>query len=189
MQLDKIIYAVCARLLRDDVVFKEEACAKCDGLQEFLGGDQITVITRLSECVDIPEFTSNYLLSNQRDTLVDSVWAGYVAKTKDSPRPGEGVGAAASITERVGPSIWKYLHDSAASWDLSLESQVEILRNVEKRTPCGECRRSWVSMLADTPAPSDSQKSFFEWTVRIHNRVNEKLGKPLFSADQLTNRA
>lgn len=45
--------------------------------------------------------------------------------------------------------------------------------------PCGECRAHfWQLVLADPPVWGDE---FFGWTVRLHNSVNLKLGKPLWA--------
>jgi hypothetical protein len=45
--------------------------------------------------------------------------------------------------------------------------------------PCQKCRDDFLILLSN----SKPQKPFFDWSVNIHNSVNEKLGKVKFSLE------
>lgn len=51
--------------------------------------------------------------------------------------------------------------------------------------PCGSCGQHFYEVLQVDPVENalTSQKSLFEWSVRVHNTVNRRLQKPEVSLD------
>ncbi len=47
-----------------------------------------------------------------------------------------------------------------------------------------DCGRKWNEIERENPPDTSSQEAFFEWSVKVHNEVNKKLGKPFFSLDE-----
>jgi hypothetical protein len=74
-----------------------------------------------------------------------------------------------------GPLLWERLH----RWALSspgLEA-AEWLGAFRCQIACGDCRRHWDALLAEVPRTA--AEDLFEWTVRLHNAMNTRLGKPV----------
>ena len=89
------------------------------------------------------------------------------------------------LTEHWGPSAWNFLHSITFSYpdSPSLEEQ----RNIEKlfdslsfTLPCSECREHYISEIIKNPIDARSKTSLSIWLVDLHNRINVRLGKPLF---------
>ncbi len=68
-----------------------------------------------------------------------------------------------------GPAMWAQLHTEAAADQAWLNAFVA-------RLPCGSCRTHFRLVLANDPPVFDD--GWFAATVRWHNAVNERLGKP-----------
>jgi Erv1 / Alr family len=49
--------------------------------------------------------------------------------------------------------------------------------------PCTECQLHFKELIALNPLPKNLDDSF-EWSVYIHNEVNKRIGKPVYSLDQ-----
>ncbi len=97
-----------------------------------------------------------------------------------SPRSESREVARKAVMSAVGPKLWQELHEYA----VGVKDTKEIaawLDGFAKRLPCGECRKEWKRIVADVPPITLTPYLFFLWTVRVHNRVNEKLGKPEMS--------
>lgn len=73
-----------------------------------------------------------------------------------------------SNKEEAGKVLWSVLHKHA----LQNEYNSEWLLAFTNKVPCGACRGSF----AVYPKPQKDD-NFFEWTVKVHNQVNLKIGK------------
>jgi len=73
-----------------------------------------------------------------------------------------------------GPYFWGAFHLAclAAVDKESLKTFIEMYQMV---LPCFGCRMHFSILLANNPMPD---QNIFEWSVDIHNLVNERLGKP-----------
>jgi hypothetical protein len=49
---------------------------------------------------------------------------------------------------------------------------------VLSRLPCGPCKGHWARLLEEMPPDLASPDRYFDWTVRAHNAINRRLGKP-----------
>lgn len=79
---------------------------------------------------------------------------------------------------------WKQLHRFAFTateqqWQQASEWYAEWLSNVPN-AGCS-CRSEWSKIESALPPDFSSREAFFAWTVEAHNRVNERLGKPVLS--------
>jgi len=93
--------------------------------------------------------------------------------------------------EEWGPLVWRMVHlqaiayaDAPTAQDKQrakayYEAQFQFL-------PCPECIEHFVAVLQALPidAHLDSPKQLIDWTHAIHNRVNERLGKPEISKQE-----
>lgn len=88
----------------------------------------------------------------------------------------------------AGRAAWKELHEYAWSYpDYPLPDAVEAakawLDGWRQRIPsygCA-CKRKFAAIEQARPVDLRSRHDFWQWTVEIHNDVNRKLGKPLWS--------
>ncbi|KAJ6638829.1 FAD-linked sulfhydryl oxidase ALR [Pseudolycoriella hygida] len=85
----------------------------------------------------------------------------------------------------LGRSTWGLLHTMAANYP-EIPSKEEI-SNVSaffsifaKVYPCDMCAKDFQMELIKEPVEATSQHSLSQWLCRMHNKVNNKLGKPLF---------
>lgn len=77
-----------------------------------------------------------------------------------------------NIMKLNGPGIWYIIHRSALLKD-------NIVDTVIKYLPCQECTNHCKNWIKNNPPPKDDNDMFL-WTIKMHNHVNEKLGKPNF---------
>lgn len=94
-----------------------------------------------------------------------------------------------------GPHVWAALHliclgaperltaNNAADYRKFLEGFAGVL-------PCGSCREHFAKVLAQAPIDNalTGRDALFSWSVRAHNAVNARLGKPEFSVEQARER-
>ena len=88
------------------------------------------------------------------------------------------------------PLLWLELHRRPVeAADLGKEPQWLI--RFAGRIPCGDCRKHWKELLAQSPpdfeawsASPDGKTSYARWTWTIHNAINAKLNKPQISWEQ-----
>jgi FAD-linked sulfhydryl oxidase len=80
-----------------------------------------------------------------------------------------------------GPILWKELHDHAADYQMDIEAETRWLKIFHSWVPCGKCKTHFKNLIDETPPDLTSQESYTQWTVDIHNKVNESLGKPIFN--------
>lgn len=78
-------------------------------------------------------------------------------------------------------NLWQELHTHQVN-----ENSLSWFENWLVRVPCGSCRSDFKKILKDNPPRFDD--SFFEWTVEVHNSVNEKLGKEHFGLEKAKNK-
>jgi hypothetical protein len=76
-----------------------------------------------------------------------------------------------------GPSLWAFIHTVSL---LPYIDHKTIFRNIEHVIPCGLCKSTYVKYLTKL----DDTVDFFTWSVDLHNEVNSKLNKPLFTYDE-----
>lgn len=62
-----------------------------------------------------------------------------------------------------GPSFWRCIHYMA------IHGRRDIIEKLPRYLPCEECKTEWIS-----PEPDED---LVEWSIRLHNKVNGKLGR------------
>lgn len=94
-----------------------------------------------------------------------------------------------------GPSAWKFLHTLTYSYPdepslLEQQHAENLFQSLSFLLPCEKCREHYVREITNNPPNTTSKATLASWLVDIHNRVNIRLGKPIFSilqADQAYN--
>lgn len=90
-----------------------------------------------------------------------------------------------TITPEVwGGSVWRTMHVVALGFPFNasedVKKQYAAFYNSFKTTlPCIICRQGYVSIIEAHPVENalGNPEDLFNWTVMVHNMVNEKLGK------------
>jgi mitochondrial FAD-linked sulfhydryl oxidase len=88
----------------------------------------------------------------------------------------------------LGRGSWKLLHSMAAWYpDRPTAPQKERMTNFFRALadfyPCTWCAEDFQSNLEKTPVRAESRTDLCLWLCDQHNRVNQKLGKPLFECN------
>lgn len=102
-----------------------------------------------------------------------------ILKTDDSSKP------LSLSKEELGRHSWALLHSVASAMPsmptqedkLALESFLVGLAHVY---PCKICGKHFSQMLKDYPIKHKSREEFSYYLCDLHNRVNERLGKPVY---------
>lgn len=80
-----------------------------------------------------------------------------------------------------GPAKWRELHARPMYARLdNLGSESEWIDQWVESIPCGKCKAHFEELRRQSPEVLDSKFSYWSWGVKIHNDVNEKLGKPKY---------
>lgn len=83
---------------------------------------------------------------------------------------------------------WRALHTFPFSDKWSCENRCKWWKQWNDTIPnvnC-DCRRHWRELVEEFPPVFTSREAFFEWSVKAHNRVNVRLGKPEVSLKEAT---
>ncbi|XP_023296799.2 FAD-linked sulfhydryl oxidase ALR [Lucilia cuprina] len=93
----------------------------------------------------------------------------------------------------LGKSTWGLLHTMAAFYsDNPTDNQKKDVKTffdvLSRLYPCEYCAKDFRKDLQQNPINVDSQKEFSQWLCQFHNRVNAKIGKPLFDCSKVNER-
>ena len=108
--------------------------------------------------------------------------------TASSPTAG-GIGCPAD-RESLGRAGWTVLHTMAAYFP-SKPSYTEqasmsvFLGLFATFYPCRECREDFQANLQVEPPTTEGREQLVGWMCRAHNRVNKRLGKPLYDCSNV----
>jgi hypothetical protein len=88
-----------------------------------------------------------------------------------------------------GPQFWYIIHIVADSAPETLSEQEkniyrEFYESLIHVLPCPACSSHAKENLKKTPLVLDGRMSLLKWSVAFHNRVNEQLGKPVYSEEE-----
>ena len=92
--------------------------------------------------------------------------------------------------ELWGPYLWRSIHMIALGYpDNPTEEDAnnyhDFFTNLWKIIPCLKCALNYKRHLEELPIDHNlvSKKALFEWTVSLHNIVNQELGKPTMTKE------
>ncbi|XP_017089026.1 FAD-linked sulfhydryl oxidase ALR [Drosophila bipectinata] len=94
---------------------------------------------------------------------------------------------------RLGISTWGLLHTMAAFYsdnptDTEKRDMKTFFEVLSRLYPCEFCAKDFRTDLDVNPINVNSQKELAMWLCKFHNRVNDKLGKPLFDCSKVNER-
>jgi len=93
----------------------------------------------------------------------------------------------------LGASSWALLHSVAAYFPAQpspgqQEEAAQFMHLFSKLYPCHECAEDLKKDLAEEPPKVSSSAEFSQWMCELHNKVNLKLGKPVFVCSKVFQR-
>ncbi len=84
-----------------------------------------------------------------------------------------------------GPIFWMTIHITALGYSdkptyAEKRAAKEFFEGLQFLLPCHVCREHYAEHIKAKPISPylDSRAALFSWTVELHNKVNESLGKP-----------
>ena len=86
-----------------------------------------------------------------------------------------------------GPPLWDILHYITFRYCPSESKKVErlFLYDLPNLMPCRSCRNHYKRYCRDNPIKLASRESLSRWLIKIHNLVNQQLGKPKQSYENM----
>lgn len=97
-------------------------------------------------------------------------------------------------TEIWGPYMWYILHTISFNYpikpcEFDKTSHREFIINIKNILPCEKCRRHFQSYLSTYPISPhlDTRASLIKWVIQVHNFVNERLGKRIYTIAEVLN--
>ncbi|KAI0001062.1 sulfhydryl oxidase [Russula vinacea] len=90
----------------------------------------------------------------------------------------------------LGRATWKLLHTMTLRYpEHPTDDEREALRSyfylTSRLYPCGECAAEFQQLLELYPPQTASRLSASGWLCFVHNKVNERLEKPIFDCAHL----
>jgi hypothetical protein len=82
-----------------------------------------------------------------------------------------------------GARVWKILHDLAELTDTEVDGWQQLMSVLPDALPCPSCARHMREWVSGHPVCEDGAR---HWMFAFHNAVNERLGRPVWTEEQLT---
>jgi len=93
----------------------------------------------------------------------------------------------------LGSASWSLLHSVAAYFpenptSSQREDASQFLTLFSRLYPCADCAEDLRADLVSSPPRVNSATEFSQWMCELHNKVNTKLGKPVFDCSRVFER-
>ena len=89
-----------------------------------------------------------------------------------------------------GPDLWNILHVFSYNYP-DIPSHIEkihaknFLTSLGFLIPCSECKEHYTMNLHRNPPEIKSRETFINWVLNLHNKVNKRHGKEMWSRNKL----
>mmetsp|Transcript_5288 Transcript_5288/g.22472 ORF Transcript_5288/g.22472 Transcript_5288/m.22472 type:complete len:140 (-) Transcript_5288:1565-1984(-) len=96
-------------------------------------------------------------------------------------------------TTSLGRATWTFLHTLAANYPkkptaVEKTRMMLFMSHFSDLYPCEVCQSGLKDIVSRTPPEVESNKTFTQWMCKVHNGVNEHLGKELFDCSKVDER-
>jgi hypothetical protein len=90
----------------------------------------------------------------------------------------------------LGRATWRFLHTMTLRFpekptQSDRDTLLRFMHDFSRLYPCGECAEHFQALLKELPPQTSSRMASALWLCSAHNKVNERLGKPIFPCDKL----
>lgn len=88
-----------------------------------------------------------------------------------------------------GPGAWTFLHSVTLNYPkrptyLDKQRYSQFFNDIQYILPCPICKQHYKLNLKENPIQLDSRDNLVRWLVLIHNKVNQKNNKRMWSLDE-----
>lgn len=95
--------------------------------------------------------------------------------------------------ETLGKYTWSLLHTIASKYptkptDEQKNDMKNFIRIFGNLYPCSYCAEEFRADMSNMPPQLESRQALADWFCRIHNKTNERLGKPQYDCSKLDER-
>lgn len=126
-------------------------------------------------------------------------WAQMQGKTAAKTAAKSGVNKTSAEKEcplsrdQLGRNTWSLLHTMAAYYPKEptagqQKDMMQFIDSFSRLYPCEHCAQDFQKDIKSDPPQTQSQRELSQWLCRIHNKVNQKLGKTLFDCNRVDER-
>ena len=102
---------------------------------------------------------------------------------RPSPPPRTKSGLIVYTTSLWGPSLWRALHTAAEVGDV--EKFAAVAAAVDGALPCPDCEKHYHQWLVTHPVPTSDRDAVRRWLLDVHNDVNRRSRKALWTLEQV----
>lgn len=142
---------------------------------------------------ELVRFRSNNRTFTTREAIEREVWRYYCSRHPDrcgQTAPAEGAKPFLPLDQQpefFGPIIWRFLNLAASRFEfIGRDAFMLILQHVLNLMACPDCRNEWATILATNPPTAiNTTKDACRWVNEVHNLVNVRKGKSLFTYEQM----
>lgn len=95
--------------------------------------------------------------------------------------------------DELGRASWSLFHTMAAYYPEkpTNEEQLQmknLINSLARFYPCETCAKDFKKDIKENPPRTENRLELSRWWCNMHNKVNKKLGKPLFDCSKLDQR-
>ncbi|KAI8081378.1 ERV/ALR sulfhydryl oxidase domain-containing protein [Halteromyces radiatus] len=96
----------------------------------------------------------------------------------------------ATAKAELGRATWKLFHTMMARYPEEPSNEertalAQFIHLLSRLYPCGECAEHFQKLIQKYPPQTSSRIAASQWACAMHNKVNERLGKPIFDCSDL----
>lgn len=89
-----------------------------------------------------------------------------------------------------GPSAWLFLHSISFQYPENPTEEdknnfKQLFESLQNTLPCPRCREHYQQNLKENPIQLNSRNDLIQWVIDIHNAVNEKNSKKIYSRKEV----
>lgn len=88
-----------------------------------------------------------------------------------------------------GPPLWHFLHIMTFNYpdnptSLDIQNHQMFLESLKHILPCEKCKNHYKENITNYPPKLQSKLEFIKWMIDLHNEVNKKNNKKIYSYDE-----
>ncbi len=92
-----------------------------------------------------------------------------------------------------GPKLWEVMHTFSYAYSISptnieKQSARNFFSSIGNLIPCSHCSQHCLEYTKNNPPQVQNKESLINWVFNFHNSVNQRLGKPYYSRQQLNDK-
>ena len=91
-----------------------------------------------------------------------------------------------------GPRLWFFLHTISFNYPDNpsfddMKNHQEFYENLVHIIPCATCATHYAEYINKNPPKLTNKHDLIKWTIDLHNNVNKRLGKKIYTYNEAVN--